>query len=312
MLTYRPDGTFSIVQFTDTHVGNDHCDTETFDLFDRIMEYERPDLVVMTGDIVHPYPFLPENHWPPTDEEYAAWWRNIVKIFDGYGVPWMFVFGNHEAESSPYEVTENVLLTSEYGLYEHGPADISGYGNYVVPVYDASGNHLRALLWSLDSGMGSDEPSGYDWVKEDQVAWFAETSDRMTNGSDDVTGLAFFHNPLQQHDEVWRTRTCTGHRNEGVCFQGKDAGLYDAFRRNGRVSACFAGHDHTNDFEGTLDGVDLCYGRGSGYRAYGREGYAKGARVIVLREGLHGYESHIRLHDGSLAERPVHHPENGS
>ena len=309
MLTFRPDGTFRIVQFTDTHLGDDACDKPTYDLFDRIMECEQPDLVVLTGDIVHPYPPEPGRHWPPTDDEYSAWWRKVVSIFDGYGVPWMFAFGNHEAESSPYEVTEDVLLTSTHGLYEHGPRGIFGHGNYVVPVHGHSDERIGALLWVFDSGMGSDEPSRYDWVKEDQIAWFRETSDSLAEGLGTFTGLAFFHNPLQQHDEVWRTRTCTGHRNEKVCFQGKDVGLFGAFRERERMIACFVGHDHTNDFEGTLDGVDLCYGRGSGYRAYGREGYAKGARVIILREGVRGYETRIRLHDGSIAPRPVHAPD---
>jgi hypothetical protein len=93
-------------------------------------------------------------------------------------------------------------------------------------------------------------------------------------------------------------------------MQGRDVGLFDAFRENGRVLACFVGHDHINDYEGTLDGVDLCYGRGSGYDCYGREGYRKGARLITLREEVRGYTSHIRLDDGSLAERPLHMPES--
>jgi hypothetical protein len=33
-----------------------------------------------------------------------------------------------------------------------------------------------------------------------------------------------------------------------------------------------AGHDHVNDFEGTLYGVRLCYDARAAYNTYGREG----------------------------------------
>lgn len=56
----------------------------------------------------------------------------------------------------------------------------------------------------------------------------------------------------------------------------------------------FAGHDHNNDFSGNYYGIDLVYGRKTGYGCYGPPpGMQRGARVIILKEEG-GYESYIR------------------
>lgn len=299
-LTFRADGSFTIVQFTDTHLHYpDSVDQHTYELMDLVLRLERPDLIVLTGDIAR-----------LTDEpESKPTWPMLVNFLDGTGIPWAYVYGNHDAELSGYARMDSVLGTARHGLYRPGLPGLSSPGNYVLPVYRHEGKEIGALLWCLNSGMESEESSGYGWVREDQIAWFRAEADRlMGDRGDKITGLAFFHIPLQQYRTVWDTQVCTGYKHENVSPQGKDVGLFDAFRERGRVVACFVGHDHVNDYEGTLDGVSLCFGRGSGYRAYGREGFERGARVIVLREGQRGYTSHIRLADGSLADRSVHQP----
>ena len=52
------------------------------------------------------------------------------------------------------------------------------------------------------------------------------------------------------------------------------------------VTALYSGHDHNNNFYGTLDGIRLGYGQKTGYGSYGPPpGIQKGARVLLLREG---------------------------
>lgn len=52
-LSFKTDGTFKIVQFTDMHYihGNSKSDT-TLILISRALDIEKPDIVVFTGDIV--------------------------------------------------------------------------------------------------------------------------------------------------------------------------------------------------------------------------------------------------------------------
>lgn len=303
-LEFRPDGLFVLVQFTDTHFADLPHNRETFELFDRVLQIEKPDLIVLSGDIVH-----------------ATWckdplihWADVVRYFDAKNVPWAFVQGNHDAQEFAYEAIEDALAGSSTNLYESGPESIFGHGNYAVPIYKRGTSRPGAIVWSLDSGQGAEGvASGWDWVKRDQIAWFSAEADRlMRHDGDSITGLAFVHMPLVQHLTVWQTTPCSGFLNEKVCMQGMDEGLFDAFRENGRVTGCFVGHDHVNDYEGVLEGVTLAYGRGSGYNCYGKEGFRKGARVITLREGVRGFQTHIRLDDGTLAPRPSHLPDRTS
>ena len=69
-LKFRPDGTFKIVQFTDTHyiIGHRGC-PRMLKLLPEVLEKEKPDLVMYTGDIHQ----LPEqNRCPPQFPEFCS------------------------------------------------------------------------------------------------------------------------------------------------------------------------------------------------------------------------------------------------
>lgn len=124
-----------------------------------------------------------------------------------------------------------------------------------------------------------------------------------------LPALAFFHIPLPEYDEVWRTALCRGSRHEPVCAPSINSGFFAALVEAGDVMGTFAGHDHVNDFEGELHGIRLCYGRASGFSPYGREGFERGARVIQLQEGERAFRTWLRLADGSRVEQAEHEPE---
>ena len=42
------------------------------------------------------------------------------------------------------------------------------------------------------------------------------------------------------------------------------------------------GHDHNNDYFGKFNGINLAYGRKSGYGAYGPDNMQRGARVFEV------------------------------
>ena len=65
------------------------------------------------------------------------------------------------------------------------------------------------------------------------------------------------------------------------------------------------GHDHANDYQGTLCGIRLCYGRVTGYRCYAikrkdpliskeEDDRWRGARIILLKEGQDNFDTWIR------------------
>ncbi len=60
-LRFREDGTFTIVQFTDLHFTDlKELDQKTSGVMEGVLEAEKPDLVVFTGDVISggdtPYP----------------------------------------------------------------------------------------------------------------------------------------------------------------------------------------------------------------------------------------------------------------
>jgi len=307
-LVFREDRTFTIVQFTDVHMkaGGD-ADAQTCMLMEQILEAERPDLVVFTGDVIE----------ANACDDPLHRFDLAVSIVDKRCIPWTVVFGNHDTES---KITRDELMKAvsgyAYALAEPGPAELNGVGNYVIEVKNTMGR-TAALLYHLDSGSVSSLPHvpGYGWVERDQIDWYEQQARayKTSNDGQPLPALAFFHIPLPEYAEVWEHEVCYGHQYETVCCPMMNTGLFAAMVGMGDVMGTFAGHDHTNDYWGELHGIRLSYGRATGYNTYGREGFSRGARVIRLHEGERDFETWLRLADGSvLTEQPEHEPENGN
>lgn len=77
----------------------------------------------------------------------------------------------------------------------------------------------------------------------------------------------------------------------------------------GDVMGTFVGHDHGNDFWGTMHGIRLCYGRTT-RNTYLNKPFLTGARVIKLRAGERSFDTWLHLEDGTvIREQPEHKPE---
>lgn len=294
-LRFRPDGSFTIVQFTDTHFKNDATeDARTRGLMERVLDLEHPDVVALTGDIVE----------GKSSRDPAAAWLYGVEPMETRGIPWAAVFGNHDDEGalSRQQLLE-VQRTCAMCLTQRGPGEISGVGNYVLPIRSSQSESTSAALFFLDSN--SYAPfyiGGYDWIKRDQLQWFADVA-RRSDGGGCVPKLIFLHIPLPEFDLVWKTQSCRGEKNEDVCCPKYNSGFFAAAQHVGGVMGVLAGHDHINDFDGELNGIRLCYGRATGFGSYGKEGLPRGARVIRLNEGSGRFASWIRLEDDSRLDQ---------
>ena len=283
-------GPFRIVQLTDTHFGHGPVhDRRTRALIEDVLDRERPHLVVLTGDVVS----------GAEAPDPAAAWRVAVTPMIERGIPWASVFGNHDDEGT---LSRTQLLEAQRGwpgcLTEAGPADIGGVGNYVLPILDRNGRAPAALLYFLDSGAYSPTGVGdYAWLTHEQVGWYRRTArDWKKRAGRVLPALAFFHIPLPEYETAWREGYDKwGARNEPVCAPAINSGMFAAFHEEGDVAGVFVGHDHANDFEANLHGIRLCYGRATGYGAYGRAGFARGARVIDLLPGRRDFTTRVTL-----------------
>lgn len=282
------DGKFKIVQFTDIHWDQKttNC-AKTVATIQSVLKAERPDVAMLTGDVVTANPGI-------------EGWKSVIGIFEEAQMPFTVMMGNHDAEIVPKDEIYDLLRRSPYFIGEKGPDDIQGAGNYVVPVYSSDGKKTAALLYCLDS---NDYPTlkdygTYDWIHFNQIDWYRKQSMRYTsqNGGKPLPALAFFHIPLPEYKEIVGTETMLGQKEEGVASPDINTGFFASLIEMGDVMCTFAGHDHANDYMGMLYNVGLAFGRVSGWDAYGD--FERGGRVIELREGKFEFDSWIRTPSG--------------
>ncbi|MCC5937050.1 MAG: metallophosphoesterase [Lunatimonas sp.] len=287
-LQFKQDGTFKIAQFTDIHL---HTDTpgepeKTREIIEYVLKSEKPDLSVLTGDIVN----------SPAPEG----WEFIAAIFGSSGIPWAVTLGNHDDEDQWSREQIFEFLEKQEGFVGISGPDISGVGNYLIPLQSASTSETAALLYFLDShGYPKNAKRGsYDWVKFDQINWYRTQSTKLTqtNHNTPYPALAFFHIPVPEFLEVVGNETYMGIKEEGVASPEINTGLFAAFVEMQDVMGAFVGHDHYNNYIGILQDVALAFGQTSGYGGYGD--FAKGARIIELREGEYAFNTWITTQEG--------------
>lgn len=298
-LRFREDGSFTLVQFTDTHF-EDGCeaDQRTQALMSLVLDLEQPDLVLLTGDVIG---------GSGARDPRVAWQMAAAPLVER-GLPWAAIFGNHDDECG---VPRPQLLAIQQGipgcLTLPGPKRVSGLGNFLLRILQAKGPQTGFVLCCLDTNSYAESDiGGHGWVREDQIRWFRQTLGRLGTPAapDPPPVLVFIHIPLPEYDEIWRLGLCQGEKNEDVCCPRINTGLFAAMHLAGNVKGVFAGHDHLNDYEGSLYGIRLCYGRATGYNCYGEPDFRHGARVIRLIEGRPDFTTWIRLDDGIRIDYP--------
>ncbi len=290
-LRYRPDGSFTIVQFTDLHWHNgEEMDRKTAAAMRTLLEMERPDFVVLTGDSLAGKGC--------TDPERSV--TQLTTPLVESETPWAVVFGNHDDEGSLTRHDLMGIFQSCPGcLAEVGPSDVPGVGNYTLLIEPKEGG-VPTILYFFDSNSYAPETvGGYGWIRHEQIAWYRRLSYELRRAyAARPPALAFFHIPLPEYNDVWEGGVCYGNKGEDVCAPRLNTRLFAAMVEQGDVMATFVGHDHVNDYVGEWMGIHLAYGKVTGYQTYPRDGSARGARVIRLSAGQRQFETWIRLDDG--------------
>ena len=278
------EGKLKIVQLTDIHWDpqSKNC-AQTAQTIEAVLALEKPDIAMLTGDVV-------------TERPGPEGWKAIIALLEKAQVPFTVMMGNHDAEVMPKQEIYDLLAQSPYFIGEKGPETIHGCGNYVVPIYGADHKTTKALLYCIDSNdyPESKDYGTYDWIHFDQVAWYRQTSARFTkeNGGNPLPALAFFHIALPEYDAIPNNGTMLGEKNEGSGASKINSGLFASFIEMGDVMGAFVGHDHDNDFIGTHYQIALAYGRVTGTDAYGD--LERGMRVIELKENERSFDTWVR------------------
>lgn len=305
-LKVQSDGRFKILQVADLHfsTGYGKCrdpepsstkkdclaDPRTLRFLERVLDIEKPNLVVLTGDQI----FGDE----APDSETAVF--KAVNPFIQRKIPFAPTLGNHDDEGSMSRSEIMTLLSNlPYSLAANGPEEVPGVGNYVVNIEGASTKNSAILLYLLDTHKYSPNPKanpGYDWIKESQLK-FVERQYGILKPLIDAfskihLSMAFFHIPLPEYRNL-RNQPYIGENREGVTAPRHNSGARSILHQLG-VKVASVGHDHCNDFclqDGKSEGMTpddndkmwLCYGGGSGEGGYGGYGgYIRRLRTYDL------------------------------
>lgn len=309
-LHFNNEGKFKIVQFTDLHFGSGYNeDLHTLAVQGTILTNEKPDLVVITGDLVSGY------MWNGKDKNwFMHHWQQLVSPMIGRNISWAVALGNHDIEA---DLTGSEIVdldrTNKLSLTRHGPKAIGGATNYHLPIYLNSSDEIGQVLWVLDSGQnGCQGVPGWGCVQSSQVAWYKNESTRINKKYGRVVpGVAFFHIPLYEHLDLWNSKEVYGNLGEevGVCCSSVNTGLFAAMHEMGDIKSVFCGHDHSNDYYGNYNGINLGYGRKTGYGGYGPpQGWKHGARVIEITQNDYQIKTWLRLEDGTVEIQAAHEP----
>lgn len=291
-LKFKADKSFKIVQFTDLHVKwQDQRSEVAFERMNQVLDDEKPDLVIFTGDIIYSKPALDNM-------------RNVLKTVSDRKIPFSIVFGNHDNEQgATKEELLQVAMSLPYSLTADEQPEISGVGNYALAVRSSDGSRDAAVLYCIDSNTYStiEGIGGYDYIKFDQIDWYRKRSAAFTAANDGkpLPSLAFFHIPLPEYNQAAMEENAQlyGIRREKACSPALNSGLFTAFKQNNDVLGVFVGHDHDDDYAVYWHNILLAYGRFTG----GPTEYnnlPNGARVIELKEDSRTFTTWIRTKAG--------------
>lgn len=278
-------GQFKILQITDLHYKlGVKASEQGLSCVREMVDAEKPDLVVVTGDIIYS---------APADSTLSV----VLKTFAQLGVPFCMTFGNHDYD---FKAPGTVLYNQMQKTPNCVMPKLQGKSlDYSLPILSSNGKKTAAVLYCIDT---HNKPSiggigGYQWITHSQITWYRQRSTvyRQQNGGKAVPSLAFMHIPLPEYNYATDNTQCPmyGTRMEKAYSPSINSGMFASMKEMGDIMGVFCGHDHDNDYSVSYFNVVLAHGRFSG----GNTEYnhlKRGARVIVLKEGKREFDSWIR------------------
>ncbi|MBQ8208991.1 MAG: metallophosphoesterase [Clostridia bacterium] len=274
---------FRILSSTDFHFGDDPAlRFKCMDMFMKHIKATRPDLVVLTGDII-------QSKFQHFD------CIQFGQFMEEIGVYWAFVFGNHEAREEKGRF-KHLLMTCQthfpHCLARQGKEELFGYGNYCINIMKSE-NEILKTLFMFDSGRdvipeyvkshgAPEDIINYDFIKNNQMDWYKNKITALKEQYGDVKSFMYMHIPLKEYENAiipekdenglfpftGKCEIIYGNAYETVGSSQFNSGMFSLIKELGSTEAVFSGHDHVNDFCALYDGVYLVYNQTGGYETY--------------------------------------------
>lgn len=261
----RTSSTLRILQITDTHFGTPTTahrerDLRTYRTIAGLLLETEPHFLAHTGDFVN------------NDQGSAVRW-DAVSFLDSLGIPWTHTLGNHDIGARSIEDYRGEMQNAAFGHFDDAQGRQYAFRFDLVL---AGSSEPRFSLVCFDSG----SRVGNKHVTDRQLAWFAQQMQEDAARGLACPVLAFVHIPVHEFERLRSAAGFRGIYGENVCFESDTGRTFAAWKQAGRVRAAFSGHDHLNDYQGTWEGIELAYGRCTGWSGYGD--LQRGGRLIEL------------------------------
>ena len=323
------ENTFKLAIFSDLHYGEEEHgwgidqDTRSTEVMRSVLRDERPDLVVVNGDLI-----TGENTFRENASDYV---HQIVRPMVEANTPWASTYGNHDSKFNlSREHTYAAEKTYPLSYTSRMDPSLPGLTNYYLVLRSAALGTPLAVLWFFDSRGGAtyQAPGAVDrddvpnWVADETAAWFVAASAQLRLAHGPLPSLAFVHIPphvylAAQDTGVDPARFPGVNDDVPLAIQGEgveDQKFVDALASAEGLHSVYVGHDHGNAWcalwrakrtRGTHGGAPfLCFGKHTGYGGYGT--WKRGSRVVRLRfpgAGSMEVETWVRMEDSSVVTR---------
>lgn len=271
---------FKIAQLTDLHMvaGRGDCydpepalragedckaDERTVDFISDVLDTEKPDLIVYTGDMIY---------GDTSQDPETALLKALAPAIERQ-IPFAAIFGNHDGESpgNNGELME-IMEDLPYSLAQAGSENATGVGNYMLTA--KVNGHPALAMYFLDTHSKRNKFE-YDYLHSSQLNYMRELHQSIGPQQADYAhipiGMAFIHIPLPEYRNT--NNPMVGKQREAVIAPKSDDGARALLSELG-ISVVTAGHDHCNDYcvmdRSVPDSpVWLCYGGAAGEGGYG-------------------------------------------
>lgn len=298
LLKFGLNGKFKIVIFADVQ-DQLPVHARVIEIMKTAIEREKPDLVVFLGDQT-------EMSIKDPEIDFRDAVRQILSPVVSAGVPYAFVFGNHDDQSfyigSRTDKSAMLRVYQSIGDCRTLSADptVFGVGNCKIPILSSKGDKTAFDLFMIDSNTyiyPESDGGGYDNPHRDQLEWL------IKNVNKGVNSLIFQHIPMpeiynliienEKGEKFYGGKSYALALNENAAgYIGEfpcppeyenNTGEFAAIKEAGGIIGVLTGHDHLNDFEGVYDCIKMTAVPGMTYCNYGDEA-VRGYGVVELDE----------------------------
>ncbi len=238
----------------------------------------------------------------------------VIAPIEERKIPFAMIYGNHDDRNSfTKEEQADMYRAYSCNLGLDG-TDSGDCDTYNLPIYSEDGNSVKFNIWMLDSAWyDREQDKCFEQVKPQAIEWYKRKSAQLKeeNNGQIVPSLMFQHIPMLEILELveecekssygavkgpegkyykLKPNAC-GVMGEYPCCVEQKNGQMEAIKECGDVKAVVFGHDHTNCFEGVVNGVNFIQSSCASFRCYGDK--SRGVRIFDIDEKSGDYDTYF-------------------